>query len=174
MSKQEWLVLLTVGFLLKVSTATVQILIPNSHITVTSNGTSWKDSKRSKNWTADKVKDGIVNNQGSADDCGCCAALLRPAWVQLTLNKTCIVEKIVVLGRADEESTQLFNLTLSLGRHKKSLQDEALILQNRSYAMKVLAPPRELDAVRVSGGTGQNIDTYMTICEIMLYRQAAV
>ncbi|XP_052281329.1 multiple epidermal growth factor-like domains protein 10 [Dreissena polymorpha] len=38
--------------------------------------------------------------------------------------------------------------------------------------MKVLASPRELDAVRVSGGTGQNIDTYMTICEIMLYRQA--
>ncbi|XP_052281313.1 receptor-type tyrosine-protein phosphatase epsilon-like [Dreissena polymorpha] len=171
MSTQEWLVLLTVGFLLKESTAAVQIRIPNSHITVTSNGTSWKDSKKSKDWTADKVKDGIENNQGSADDCGCCAALQRPAWVQLTLDKTYIVEEIVVLGRTDIVTTQFDNIKLSLGRQNKSHQDGALNIQNRS-ARAILAPPSELDVVRVSGGTGQDIDTYMTICEIIIYRQA--
>ncbi|KAH3781999.1 hypothetical protein DPMN_159910 [Dreissena polymorpha] len=51
--------------------------------------------------TAKNVNDGIVNNQGKADACGCCAALERPSWVQLKLNKTYLVEKILVYGRTD-------------------------------------------------------------------------
>ena len=72
----------------------IQIL--NSHIAVTSNGVPYRDM------TADKVNDGIVNIQGYADNCGCCAALQRPALVQLTLDKTYLVEKILVLGRTDQ------------------------------------------------------------------------
>ncbi|XP_052243791.1 uncharacterized protein LOC127853363 isoform X3 [Dreissena polymorpha] len=166
MSTQEWLVLLTVGFLLKESTAAVQMKILNSHISVTSVG------ETHLNWTANEVIDGLVNHLGdSADSCGCCAALERPASVQLTLDTTYIVEKIVVLGRTDREYTQFNNIKLSLGRRDKPLQDETLDMQNRSYAMTILAPPRELDVVRVSS-TGQNVNTYMTICEIMIYRQA--
>ncbi|KAH3802113.1 hypothetical protein DPMN_155782 [Dreissena polymorpha] len=54
--------------------------------------------------TADKVNDGIVNNRGWADDCRCCAALERPSLVQLTLDKTYLVEKILVLGRTDRSA----------------------------------------------------------------------
>ena len=54
-----------------------------------------------EDWIADRVKDGIIRDQFDADTCGCCTALKRPAWVQLTLDKTYLVEKILVLGRTD-------------------------------------------------------------------------
>lgn len=71
------------------------IKIPSSNITVTSNGTSYS------NWSADKVIDGVINNQGVVETCNCCTALLRPSWVQLTLDKIYLVEQILVIGRID-------------------------------------------------------------------------
>ncbi|KAH3802039.1 hypothetical protein DPMN_155706 [Dreissena polymorpha] len=161
------LALFIVGYLLGVSKAADPIQILNSHIAVTSYGYQY--------WTADKVNDGIVNIQGIADNCGCCAALLRPAWVQVTLDKTYLVEKILVLGRTDQDFTQFDNITLLLGRQDQSLQAAAFTWQNRSFAMTTLAPPREAYVVRVSGGRSTDsmtTSTYMTICEIILYRQA--
>ncbi|KAH3782106.1 hypothetical protein DPMN_160017 [Dreissena polymorpha] len=140
----------------------IQIL--NSSITVTSNGEPY--------WPADWANDGAVHNQGLADDCGCCAALKRPSWLQLTLDKIYLVEKILILGRTDPgKYLQFDNITLSLGRLNQSLVDEAFTMKNGTVAQTILAPPRELDVVRVSGGMATS--SHMTICEIMMYQQAA-
>ncbi|XP_052224315.1 receptor-type tyrosine-protein phosphatase F-like [Dreissena polymorpha] len=158
------LTLFIVGYLLEVSTAADPIQILNSSITVNSSGLPWLDM------TADKVNDGIENNRGKADNCGCCAALQRPAWVQLTLDKTYLVEKIVVLGRQDANIYQLNNITLLLGRQNQSLHNEAFTLYNWSFAMTILAPPQEVNVVRVASALSSN--PHMTICEIRIYRQA--
>ncbi|XP_052224304.1 uncharacterized protein LOC127839952 [Dreissena polymorpha] len=144
------------------------IQIPNSHIAVTSKGVPYTGPYW--NLTADKVIDGIGNDQGYAVNCGCCAALERPAWVQLTLDKTYLVEKILVLGRTDGAFVQFDNITLLLGRQDRSLQNEKFTFKNQLFAETVLAPPREVYAVGVSGSVSST--TYMTICEIRIYRQA--
>ncbi|XP_052224313.1 uncharacterized protein LOC127839961 [Dreissena polymorpha] len=165
MSKQGMLTLLIIGYLLEVRTDPIQIR--NSQIAVTSDGDQF--------WPAAWVNDGIENNNGSADNCGCCAALKRPSWLQLTLDKTYLVEKILVLGRTDKNFEQFDNITLSLGRQDQSLRNEALIWTNLSFPMTILSPPREVDFVRVSGGKAPNKMTkveHWTICEIMIYRQA--
>ncbi|XP_052223699.1 uncharacterized protein LOC127839366 isoform X2 [Dreissena polymorpha] len=167
MSKQGKFTLCIVGFLLEVSAAADPIQILNSSIAVTSD--------RDPYWPADRVNDGILNIQFTPICCRGCAALQRPSWVQLTLDKTYLVEKILVLGRIDIHFNQFDNITLLLGRQDQSLQNEAFTSNNRSYAMTLLAPPREVYRVRVSGEVLSNImttNTHMTICEIMIYRQA--
>ncbi|KAH3782094.1 hypothetical protein DPMN_160005 [Dreissena polymorpha] len=54
--------------------------------------------------TADNVNDGIVYYTDYADNCGCCAVLKRPSSVQLTLDKTYLVEKILVFGRTEKSA----------------------------------------------------------------------
>ncbi|KAH3785656.1 hypothetical protein DPMN_163750 [Dreissena polymorpha] len=135
-----------------------RIQIPSSAVIVTSNGTLWD------NWTADKVNQGSLRQD--ANDCKCCAALARPSWVQLTLNKTYIVEKVLVLGRSDN-FVQFANITVSMGLMTEFLQDEQFTIKHDTVAEKWLNPPREIQFVRVMGsGSGY----YMTICEIVIYR----
>ncbi|KAH3802168.1 hypothetical protein DPMN_155839 [Dreissena polymorpha] len=167
MSKQGKLTLCIVGFLLEVSAAADPIQILNTSIAVTSDGDPY--------WPADRVNDGILNIQFIPICCRGCAALQRPSWVQLTLDKTYLVEKILVLGRIDIHFSQFDNITLLLGKQDQSLQNEAFTSNNRSFAMTLLAPPREVYRVRVSGEVLSNImttNTHLTICEIMIYRQA--
>ncbi|KAH3781978.1 hypothetical protein DPMN_159889 [Dreissena polymorpha] len=165
MSTKEWLVLIILGFLVEVSTTADPIQILNSSIAVASEGDPWQDM------TSDNVNDGIVDYRRTVEKCGCCAALRRPSWVQLTLDKTYLVEKIQIFGRKYDTSFQQFHdIKLSLGRQDQTLKNEAFTTKNQSFAMTILTPPREVDTVRVSDVT-QQFD-YMTICEIMIYRQA--
>ncbi|XP_052282126.1 multiple epidermal growth factor-like domains protein 11 isoform X2 [Dreissena polymorpha] len=140
----------------------IQIL--NSSISVTSKSNPWVDM------VADKVNDGRV---GGADSCKCCAALERPAWVQLTLDKTYLVEKIIILGRPDIYRQQFDNITLLLGGQDQSLDGVAFTSVNATVKTTILTPPREVYTVRVSGGElTTNTIRHMTICEVMIYRQA--
>ena len=67
---------------------------------------------------------------------------------------------------------QFHNISLSLGKQNQSLKDEAFTSKNQTVAMTILAPPREVYAIRVLGGTMSSHSRYMVICEIMIYRQA--
>ncbi|XP_052228526.1 receptor-type tyrosine-protein phosphatase epsilon-like [Dreissena polymorpha] len=161
MSAQETIALFIIGYLLRSWADADPTQIPISAITVTSYGTPYWY------WNADKVNDGSLNQR--ADDCNCCTALRRPSMVQLKLNKTHIVEKVLVLGRTDygtrtDLRAQFDNIYMSIGLMSEYLQ---LTSKNETVAEMRLTPPREIQIVRFTGsGYG-----YMTICEILIYRQ---
>ena len=57
-----------------------------------------------------------------------------------------------------------------MGLMTESLQDEQFTIKNDTVAEKWLHPPREIQSVRIMGSKSGS-EPYMTICEIVIFRQ---
>ncbi|KAH3833246.1 hypothetical protein DPMN_106551 [Dreissena polymorpha] len=87
----------------------------------------------------------------------------------MTLDTIYLVERVLVFGREDIDPDQFDLLDVSVGRSKSSLKGEQFTSTNATIKELILNHPREIKYVRVTGGV---IYGFMTICEIMIYRQA--
>ncbi|KAH3832444.1 hypothetical protein DPMN_105731 [Dreissena polymorpha] len=62
-------------------------------------------------------------------------------------------------------------MDVSMGLRQESLQNQTFPYPLKPIEMK-LSPPREIQVVRVTGWASMGTSTAMSICEIMIYRQA--
>ena len=69
-------------------------LIPLNNITLTSGGAVFE------NWHPSRVIDG--SNRTDADNCLCCTAIKRPAWIAIDLLQPYPLTRIQVIGRTDK------------------------------------------------------------------------
>ncbi|XP_052282429.1 uncharacterized protein LOC127879549 isoform X2 [Dreissena polymorpha] len=114
---------------------------------------------------ADKVNDGVNGKSLDPWNCKCCAVLTLSSWLQLTLDKIYLVERVLVY--ANDISGSVDNITLSIGLREESLHDEHFTWKSKTTAEKLLHPPREIQFVRFTWS-----DYSQILCEIMIYRQA--
>ncbi|KAH3690596.1 hypothetical protein DPMN_191925 [Dreissena polymorpha] len=135
----------------------IKISIPGSSLST--NGSIYRT------WSVDRAVDGRIENPQL---CECCTAILRPCSLELNLQQSYLVTRIVLKGRTDGAYLQFENIKMYTGNDFSQMVEQPFSDVTNTVRSCVLSPPQAMQAIIV---IGQREGDYMTICEIEVYRQ---
>ncbi|KAH3837485.1 hypothetical protein DPMN_110876 [Dreissena polymorpha] len=137
------------------------------NISILGSSLSTNASVYDNNWSVDRAVDGRI---GGAH-CECCTAIARPCSLQINLQQSYLVKRIVLKGRTDGAFHQFANITVYIGNDVSQMVEQPFSAVTTTVRTCVLSPPQAMQAITLIGRMTGIKDDLMTICEIEVYRQ---